>query len=87
MIAKVTMQDILEASGRRHAEVPRVKVDDHLQTYLIMVMTKIVESHSKSGAFAALHTLLEIGIEAGIVAGMQEAKRLSAVPAEEEATK
>jgi hypothetical protein len=72
----VTMEDVLVASAVRSGKPTYVKVDDQLQAYLFMIMKKMVENPNKSGVYATLHTLLEIGIETGIHAGMKEAKRL-----------
>lgn len=73
----VSMEDIAVASAVRNGKQTYVKVDDDLYRYLLMILAKMVDpSRPTSNVIAVLHTLLEIGIEAGVHAGMREAKRL-----------
>lgn len=71
------MEDILVASATRSGKQVYVKVDDDLYRYLLMILAKMTDTDKPAhNVMAVLHTLLEIGIEAGIHAGMREAKRL-----------
>jgi hypothetical protein len=64
----ITMKQVWEAHHRRHGQPAYVKVDNELHEFLISVLERMAARKDAANFFETLHTLLEVGIEAGLAA-------------------
>lgn len=79
--ASITIEDIRKATATMHGGRAKIPIDTDLQLYLTSVIMRMYtddmetqrESTNLSHIFATLHTLLEVGIEAGRQLGLREA--------------
>lgn len=78
--ATLTIEDVRKATAAMNGARAKIPIDLELHSYLTSVIARMMQDESDGGrvscVFAALHTLLEIGIETGRQLGLREASAI-----------